>query len=72
MYFTFSRGAWVALGGGLVHGIALDPRRLQLLVTGLALAPWAGLAVLAGLAGRMRSRRRARRLRLRPTTVTRC
>ncbi len=31
MYFTFSRGAWVALACGLVLALALDARRLQLL-----------------------------------------
>ena len=44
-YFTFSRGAWLALGVGLVIAIAFDPRRLQLLVTGLVLAPASGLAL---------------------------
>ena len=32
LYFTFSRGAWVALLAGLAAAVALDPRRLQLLV----------------------------------------
>jgi tetratricopeptide (TPR) repeat protein len=44
-YFTFSRGAWVAFGIGLLAAIALDPRRLQLLAGGLALAPASALAV---------------------------
>ncbi len=45
LYFTFSRGAWIALGIGLVTMVALDARRLQL-VTSLALvAPWPALAV---------------------------
>jgi hypothetical protein len=30
LYFTFSRGAWIALGVGLLAALALDPRRLQL------------------------------------------
>ena len=47
MYLTFSRGAWLALATGLVAGIALDPRRLQLIVTGLVLTPWAALALFA-------------------------
>jgi hypothetical protein len=38
LYFTFSRGALIALAIGLVAAIALDPRRLQLIVAGLALA----------------------------------
>jgi hypothetical protein len=45
LYFTFSRGAWVALGIGLVATIALDPRRLQFLVTLLLLLPASGLAL---------------------------
>ena len=44
-YFTFSRGAWVALGVGLVFAVAIDPRRLQLLLVGLLLAPVSGLAL---------------------------
>jgi O-antigen ligase len=45
LYFTFSRGGWVALGVGLVVLVALDARRLQL-VTALALvALWPALAV---------------------------
>jgi O-antigen ligase len=30
LYFTFSRGAWIALGVGLLAMVALDPRRLRL------------------------------------------
>lgn len=47
IYFTFSRGAWLAVGVGLASAIALDPRRLQLITTALALAaaPAIGLAV---------------------------
>ena len=30
-YFTFGRGAWIALAAGLLVAIAVDPRRLQLL-----------------------------------------
>jgi tetratricopeptide (TPR) repeat protein len=32
LYFTFSRGAWIALIAGLAAAVALDPRRLQLIV----------------------------------------
>ena len=39
LYFTFSRGSWLALGIGLLAAIALDPRRLELLGTCLALVP---------------------------------
>jgi O-Antigen ligase/Tetratricopeptide repeat len=45
LYFTFSRGAWVALAVGCVLALALDPRRLRLVSTGLALAVSVGLAV---------------------------
>ena len=45
LFFTFSRGAWVALAVGLVVGVLVDPRRLQLLATALVLAPWSALAV---------------------------
>lgn len=44
-YFTFSRGAWLALGAGLVVAIVLDPRRLQLVLVGLVVAPWPALGV---------------------------
>ena len=47
VYLTFSRGAWLALGVGLASAVALDPRRLQLMVVVLVLAPWPALAVLA-------------------------
>jgi O-Antigen ligase/Tetratricopeptide repeat len=45
LYFTFSRGAWIALALGLLAAIALDPRRLQLIVTGLLLAPVTAVGV---------------------------
>lgn len=50
LYFTFSRGAWVSLAAGLVLVLLLDPRRLQLGVTFLVVAPWSALAV--GLSSR--------------------
>jgi hypothetical protein len=46
LYFTFSRGASIALAIGLLTAIALDPRRLQLILTGLLLAPAPALGVL--------------------------
>jgi tetratricopeptide (TPR) repeat protein len=46
IYFTFSRGAWIAAAVGLVAAVVLDQRRLQLIATGVALAPATGLAVL--------------------------
>jgi hypothetical protein len=39
LYFTFSRGAWLALALGLVSAATLDPRRLQLASGLLLLAP---------------------------------
>jgi hypothetical protein len=45
LYFTFSRGAVVALAAGLATMLAADPRRLRLAVIGLVLAPPAALAV---------------------------
>ena len=46
IYFTFSRGAWIAAAVGLVAAAALDPRRLQLLAAALVLTPASALAVL--------------------------
>jgi O-antigen ligase len=46
LYFTFSRGGWIAGAVGLALAVAVDPRRLQLLATALALAPSTALAVL--------------------------
>lgn len=45
LYFTFSRGAWVALAIGLIAALAVDPRRLgSLLWLGLTAAwPAAGI-----------------------------
>ena len=39
-YFTFSRGAWLALAAGLLVALVLDPRRLQLALTVAVIAPW--------------------------------
>jgi tetratricopeptide (TPR) repeat protein len=38
LYFTYSRGAWIALGVGLLVAIAIDTRRLQLVTTLLVAA----------------------------------
>ena len=46
MLFTFSRGAWLALGVGLVTSTLLDSRRLHLVATALVLAPWPALAIM--------------------------
>ena len=45
LYFTFSRGGWIALGAGLAFTVAIDRRRLQLVTTGLVVAPWAVVGV---------------------------
>lgn len=45
LYFTFSRGAWIALGIGLLLAAALDTRRLQLVAVLLAVAPASVVAV---------------------------
>ena len=44
-YFTFSRGAWIALAVGFVVAVAFEPARLRLLVAGLVVAPWCAVAV---------------------------
>jgi O-antigen ligase len=38
LYFTFSRGGWVALTLGFVAAVAVDPRRIRLLWTSLVVA----------------------------------
>ena len=45
LYFTFSRGAWVALAVGLVTMLVLDAHRLRLVTSLLVVAPWPALAV---------------------------
>ena len=47
LYFTYSRGGWIALFAGLAVAIAIDRRRLQLITTVLVLAPWPALAIWA-------------------------
>ncbi len=44
--FTFSRGAWIALGIGMAVSIGFDPRRLHFLATLLVLLPATGLALI--------------------------
>jgi hypothetical protein len=39
LYFTYSRGSWLALGAGLAVALALDRRRLELATGLIALAP---------------------------------
>src|SRR4029078_5034331 len=47
LYFTFSRGGWIALFAGLILLIALDSSRLQFITTGFVAAPWPILALWA-------------------------
>ena len=44
-YFTFGRGAWIALAAGVFTAVAVDPRRLQLLASMLVLSPAPAVAV---------------------------
>ncbi len=46
IYFTFSRGAWIALGIGCLCALALDARRVQLASMLLLLAPVPAVATL--------------------------
>jgi O-Antigen ligase len=46
MYFTYGRSAWFALAAGLAVAIAVDPRRLQLVATLIAVAAAPALAIL--------------------------
>jgi hypothetical protein len=46
LYFTFSRGAWIAGAVGLAAALAIDPRRLQLLLAALIFGIPSGFAVL--------------------------
>ena len=45
LYFTFSRGAWIALACGLIAAFLLDTRRLELATAGVVLAPFVAVAV---------------------------
>jgi O-antigen ligase len=45
LYFTYSRGGWLALAAGLAVAVALDPRRLQLLPHVLVAGAVAGIGV---------------------------
>jgi O-Antigen ligase len=45
LYFTFSRGAWIALGAGLLVALVLDPRRLRLISALVVVGPWPALGV---------------------------
>jgi hypothetical protein len=45
LYFTFSRGSWIALGAALLVALAVAPRRHQLFWSMVAVAPWPALAI---------------------------
>lgn len=45
LYFTFSRGAWIALACGLVAAVALAPRRVQVIAVAVAVAPFTAVVV---------------------------
>ena len=45
LYFTFSRGGWIAFFAGLVVAGLADRRRLQLITTAFVVAPWSIAAV---------------------------
>jgi hypothetical protein len=47
LYFTYSRGGWIAFFIGLAAAIAVDRNRLQLITTALVLAPFPSLAIWA-------------------------
>ena len=47
LYFTFGRGGWIALLAGCVAAIAVDRKRIQLVVTAAVAAPWPAIAVFA-------------------------
>src|SRR4029077_1719580 len=46
LYFTFSRGAWVALAVGLLVAVVVDPRRLGLAAWGIVVLPWPAVGIL--------------------------
>jgi len=45
LYFTYSRGSWLALGIGLVVTVAASTRRMRLLAVLVAVAPWIALGL---------------------------
>ena len=49
VYFTYSRGAWLALAAGMAVALALDPRRLQLGFVGVVLGISPAVAVVTAV-----------------------
>jgi O-Antigen ligase len=45
LYFTYSRGSWIALGAGIAAALILDRRRVELATGTLALIPAPALAI---------------------------
>jgi hypothetical protein len=45
LYFTFSRGAWIALAAGLITAFAIETRRLRLATALLVVGPFPAVAV---------------------------
>jgi hypothetical protein len=46
LYFTFSRGAWLALAVGLLVAFVVDPGRLGLAAWGVLVLPWPAIGIL--------------------------
>jgi tetratricopeptide (TPR) repeat protein len=59
LYFTYSRGSWIALAIGAVAAVAIDPRRLRLVTTALLLAPASAIAVAVSAGSNALTRLRA-------------
>lgn len=59
LYFTYSRGAWLALALGLGFALVLTPRRLRLVAASLTVALPSGLAVLLASRSEALTRRTA-------------
>jgi hypothetical protein len=57
LFFTFSRGGWIALGLGFLTAFALDPRRLQLVVGAITAGIPAGLALWAAFSSEALTKR---------------
>ena len=52
LYFTYSRGAWIALAAGVVAAFAVESRRLELATALLVLGPFPAVAVWRASASR--------------------
>ena len=45
LYFTYSRGAWIAFAIGVLAAVVVDGHRLQLVTSMILIAPWAAAGV---------------------------